>query len=54
MTGGSRMQNAGFLSRSNEIEKLRTEMQAAQAKLSEGAAAYKTAREGIRCGAGGV
>lgn len=45
MTGGSRMQNAGFLSRSNEIEKLRAEMQAAQAKLNESAAAYKTARE---------
>lgn len=39
------MQNAGFLSRSNEIEKLRAEMQAAQAKLSESAAAYKAARE---------
>lgn len=45
MTGGSRMQNAGFLSRSNEIEKLRAGMQAAQERLNAGAAAYKTARE---------
>lgn len=45
MTGGSRMQNAGFLSRSNEIGKLRASIQAAQARINESAAAYKAARE---------
>ena len=45
MTGGSRMQNAGFLSRSNEIEKLRAERQTASARFEEGVAAYKAARE---------
>lgn len=33
MTGGSRTQNAGILSRSNEIEKLKTALQAAETEL---------------------
>ena len=45
MTGGSRGQNAGFLSRSNEIEKLRADAAALQKKLDEEEAALRTMTE---------
>lgn len=41
MTGGSRGQNSGFLSRSNEIEKLRTTAQEMQKKLDEDEKTYR-------------
>lgn len=41
MTGGSKGQNAGFLSRSNEIEKLRTTAQQMQKTLDEDEKTYR-------------
>lgn len=45
MTGGSRGQNAGFLSRSNEIEKLRETAAQMQKKLDEDEAVYNSLAE---------
>ncbi len=45
MTGGSRTQNAGMLSRAGEIEKLNEEVKKLQAKLDELNDKFKTAKE---------
>lgn len=45
MTGGSRTQTAGILSRANEIERLRTQMQADETKLSSLRADHKVFSE---------
>lgn len=47
MTGGSRTQNAGILSRSNEIEKLKTQSQDIKQKLELIGTSYKTAVEDL-------
>jgi len=45
MTGGSQTQNAGFLSRGNEIEALHKQLQGLREQLTEKQAQYKTAAE---------
>lgn len=42
MTGGSKIQHSGFLSRANEIERLNTEIEQHTASLQESEAEYKT------------
>ncbi len=47
MTGGSRTQNAGILSRGNEIEKLKSALQAAQTELAGMESDYKLFTEDL-------
>ncbi|NMP36695.1 MAG: chromosome segregation protein SMC [Clostridiales bacterium] len=47
MTGGSRVQNAGILSRGNEIDKLKAQLQQLELKLGAAREEYKLAAEAL-------